>query len=151
MAIPYPTTLPKPLYSGYQNNTAQNFFLTEMDYASKRRAKYKGIYKIPFKIRLDSQQIIIFNSWYYNTLADGVKIFSATWNVDGLTTEYEFAFLKAPRKVPSGAFGWEITMEVELKTDIYELMAFADLSGFCPEAIECQDDFIAWTKTVSIT
>lgn len=148
MAIPYPDSLPNPLYSGFQNNPSQDYFVTEMDYASKRRPRYYGIFKIPMTFKYSGQQFNDFNAWYYgneaNQLSRGIKTFSARWNVLGVVTTYEFAFVKdgQPQALPIAPDTWEVKIEVELKTDIYEIIALNSLDGFCPDVIDCQQALI---------
>ena len=150
MAIPYPDTLPNPQYKGYSNNPSQDFFVTEMDYASKRRSKYVGLFKIPLTFKFSSQQFNDFNSWYFGSLDTellrGARNFEARWEVLGVTSLYEFAFAKGgqPKINPMSPDLFEVKCEVELKTDIFEIIALNSLDGFCPDIIDCQDAMIAW-------
>lgn len=139
--IEYPTSLPKPLISGHSQNPSSNFFRTEMDYASKHRAKYKGLYFLNLAFYVPIATSITWSNFFHNTLADGVKSFHAEWEVQGLTQLYEFRFTEAPKFKPT-ATGYNITVKAELLTDIYELMKFADMTALCPEVIECQNDIL---------
>lgn len=150
MAILYPSTLPNPLYKGHSNNPSQDFLVTEMDYASKRRARYYGIFKVPVMFKFTGQQFNDFNSWYYGDsatqLSRGAKTFEAKWEVLGVTALYEFAFAKdgQPKVKPLSPDLFEVKCLVELKTDIFEIIALNNLNGFCPDIIDCQIDMITW-------
>lgn len=148
--VTYPASLPKPLYKGHANNPSQDFLVTEMDYASKRRSSYYGIFKIPLTFKFSGQEFNDFNSWYYGDsatqMARGAKVFTAYWEVLGVTSLYEFAFTKGgqPKTKPLSPDSFEVKCEVELKTDIFEIIALNNLDGFCPDIIDCQNTMIAW-------
>ena len=150
--VDYPSTLPKPSYKGHQNNPSQDFFVTEMDYASKRRAKYFGIFKIPMTFKFTKMQVREFNRWFYGEgatqLQRGSKPFNAVWEVLAIAFNYEFAFAKGgqPIAVPLSPDLYEIKMEVELLTDIFEIIALDDITAFCPEAIDCMEDFLIFAR-----
>ncbi len=151
--INYPDTLPKPSYKGHSNNPSQDYHVTEMDYASKRRAKYYGIFTIPLMFKFTRHELNDFNSWYFGNsptqLLRGARIFQASWEVLGIFAPFEFAFTKGgqPRVVPLSPDLFEVKCEVELKTDIYEIIVLNSLEGFCPEIIDCQTDLLEWAKT----
>lgn len=148
MAVEYPNTLPKQSYTGHSNRPSRGFFLTEMDYSTKRRPSFTGVFRLPTSLNLNSQQLNDFNAWFFgiteNDLLNGSRTFNARWEIMGITSLYEFAFLTQPIITPLSPDRFRVNFELELKTDIYEIIALNNLNGFCPEIIDCQRDLINW-------
>lgn len=143
MAVPYPSTLPNPLYKGKQDLPAQGFFVTQMDYATKRRPKNSGNFIVNVSFLYNKAEMAIFWNWYLLDINNGARQFEATWDIAGATILMQFAISHQghPKITPIG-LSYEVTMKVEVKSDIYELLALNNLNGFCPDIIECQDSLI---------
>lgn len=139
MAVPYPSTLPSPLYQGKLDLPTQGFYVTPMDYATKRRPKNTGQFFVNITFLFTNDEVNTFNEWYILQLNNGAKLFEATWDIAGAVTllEYAIADEGQPQYLPRG-LSYEVKLKLEIKSDIVEILARNNLNGFCPDIINCQ-------------
>lgn len=144
MAIPYPSSLPEPLYRGKQDLPSQTWYLTQMDYSSKRRAKNTGQFIVNLTFQYTEEQVNVFWGWYLAELNSGVKLFEANWDIAGVRTILEFGFSEQgqPKITPTSFNQYEVQIKVEVKSDIFELLASNNLNGWCPDITDCLDNII---------
>ena len=153
MAIAYPSNLPNPQVKGYKNAPSQDYFITQMDYAFKKRARYYGNMEVNITFKFTKNQMREFNRWFYGDKTDqlgrGVKTFTANWEILTISFLYEFTFAEGGQPEPTyiSNDNYEVKMKAYLLTDIFEIIALDDITALCPEAIDCMETFLNFAAT----
>lgn len=112
----WPVGLPQiPLQDGYAETEPDVIRRTEMDEGpAKQRPRFTvGIRPFLVQVELDVDQVVIFQTFYDDTLKDGTIPFS--WKHPRTQVNTDFRFVGQPQKMRvQGARNWRITMALEV-------------------------------------
>ena len=138
MAV-YPTTLPPPLFKGFDLQQEQTYYKTKMDYSAVIRPKSFVQYRAKMTFRLSSAQLGVFNYWYYTTLSNGSEIFTASWNIAGYAGEMEYQFAESGQPKPEiiAPNTYDVLISVDILSDLAFRLANNNLIGYC-DVVSCQ-------------
>lgn len=112
----WPVSLPQlVLRDGYAETEPDVIRRTEMDEGpAKQRPRFTvGIRPFLVQVELDVDQVVIFQTFYEDTLKDGTIPFS--WKHPRTQVNTDFRFVGQPQKMRvQGARNWRITMALEV-------------------------------------
>ena len=124
MATPYnyPTGLPCPNLAGNNHGAGDTFIRSKFYYAIRQRKQYCSQYGIGFTFIIGTRELMkAWKDFYYTDLNNGVKSFSADWEVEGIggLKEFRFSSVYQPTALGSGRF--QVSATFDLLTSIKDL------------------------------
>jgi len=119
--IDYPVTLPCPLLAGNRMQGGRTFLRSNFEYATRQRQTFCNDYMVKFAFVCDKAQMKEFKDFYYNTLTNGVSVFSADWLIEGIDGVKEFRFASTYSVKALYVDAWEVVAEFQMITKIKDL------------------------------
>lgn len=115
--ITWPIGVPEDVQlANYEEALADNLLETQMEqgpYKTRRRGTAR-FEQLTICIRMDADQLAIFEDWFYDTLGDGSLIFN--WRHPRTFNPVTMQFRKPPPTIHPAAYDvYDVTMKLEVR------------------------------------